>query len=342
MTDFGGWEMPVEYEGIIEEHSAVRENCGLFDITHMGEIFISGPGAEAYADYLLTNKIEGMDIGRVVYSPMCYEDGGVVDDLMIYRTGEKEFMLVVNAANTEKDHDWIEKNAPDNVSIDNATEDYALLALQGPEAPEVLQKETDCNLDEISYLDFIEGRVAGVNMIISRTGYTGEDGFELYFDAPDKAEKVWNALMSAGEKFDIVPVGLGARDTLRLEKCLPLYGHELSKDIHPFEANIGWTVKLDKEDFIGKEALKKGKEEGYERELAGFIVTGRGIARHGYSIEKDGVEIGEVSSGSYSPTLEENIGLGFVKPEHTEVGTDIDIIVRNRSVAAEIVEIPFV
>ncbi len=342
MTDFGGWEMPVEYEGIITEHNNVREKCGLFDITHMGEIMISGEKAAEYCDYLLTNNVEDMKSGKVVYSPMCYEDGGVVDDLMIYRLDDKKFMLVVNAANTEKDHEWVLENAPaEKVNINNATEDFGLLALQGPEAENVLQSETEYDLSKLKPFQCDEAEIAGVEMIFSRTGYTGEDGFELYLPI-ESTEKVWKSLMKSGEKYDIMPIGLGARDTLRLEKTLCLYGHELSPDIHPLMANLGWTVDFDKDDFLGKDALKKYEEEGYPRELAGFIMQERGIARKGYTLEKDGDEVGEVTSGSFSPTLDENIGLGYIDREYVESGTEIDVIVRGRSIKAEIVDTPFV
>ncbi len=341
MTNFGGWEMPVEYEGIIAEHRNVRENCGLFDISHMGEIMISGTGAEEFSDYLLTNNVAGMEIGKVIYSPMCYEDGGVVDDLMIYRLEKNKFMLVVNAANTEKDFEWIEKQAPEDVKIENATQKYGLIALQGPKAEEVLQQETEYTLSELQPFHHTRAEVAGTNMIFSRTGYTGEDGFELYLPI-ENLQEVWQKLLDAGEEAEIMPIGLGARDTLRLEKTLCLYGHELDEDINPLQANLGWTVKFQQGDFIGKKALLAYKDNGYERELSGFIIKGRGIARQGYNIVKAGELIGEVTSGSYSPTLDENIGLGYIDRNYAEIGNEIEIEIRRRKITAEIVETPFV
>ena len=341
MTDFGGWEMPVEYEGIITEHRNVRQKCGLFDISHMGEIMIAGEGAARYSHRLLTNSVEDIEVGKVVYSPMCYEDGGVVDDLMIYRLSDDEFMLVVNAANTEKDFEWIEKNSPDDVTVEDRTEDYGLLALQGPEAESVLQKLTDYDLSNLKPFRCDRDEIDGVEMIFSRTGYTGEDGFELYLPA-EGLEKLWDDILAAGEEEDILPVGLGARDTLRLEQALCLYGHELDPDIHPLQANLGWTVRFDKDDFIGKEALQRYSEEGYSHSLAGFIIRDRGVARQGYPVEKDGEEIGSVTSGTYSPTLDENIGMAYIENEYTEPGTEISIEVRGRSIEAEVVETPFV
>ena len=341
MTDFGGWEMPVEYEGIIEEHRNVRKNCGLFDVSHMGEIFLTGERAADCADYLLTNSIADMSAGTVVYSPMCYEHGGVVDDLMIYRMAEDEFLLVVNAANREKDFEWIKEKSFTDVEVDDRTEEYALLALQGPAAEETLDPLADCDLGEIKPFQFSQGEISGVDTIISRTGYTGEDGFELYF-AAEEAENVWQQIMEAGESHDIQPAGLGARDTLRLEKTLCLYGHELSEEIHPLMANLSWTVDFDGGDFIGREALVEIREEGYEKELAGFIVRDRGIARNGYAVFSGDKEIGEVTSGSYSPSLEENIGLAYIDKDYSEAGKEIEIEVRGRSLAAEIVETPFI
>ena len=345
MTDFGGWEMPVEYTGIISEHQAVRERAGLFDVSHMGEFLVKGEDAGEFLDYLLTNKISDLASGKAVYSPMCYFDGGIVDDLLIYKLAKDKYFLVVNAANTKKDFDWITEQGQDfsgQVVIEDHSQNYALLALQGPRAEKILSQLTDYNLKKMSAFSCTEMEIASIEALVSRTGYTGEDGFEIYLK-PDKSVELWQKLLTAGEAEGLKPAGLGARDTLRLEKCLCLYGNEISKDTNPLEAGLGWTVKFAKEDFIGKESLQEIKEAGLKRRLVGFIVKGRGIARHDYPILNEAEEeIGFVTSGSYSPSLEENIGLGYLKEGYWQPGQKINIKVRSRIIAAEVVEIPFI
>ncbi len=341
MIDFGGWEMPVEYSSIIEEHKAVRGKCGIFDVSHMGEIIVSGKGAEDSIQRLITNDAAKLSRGEIVYTPMCNEEGGIIDDLLVYKLEDSKFLLVVNASNTEKDYKWISSHLLEETTAENKSENYALIALQGPESKNILQKLTNINLEELKYYNFEISEAAGVEAIISRTGYTGELGYELYFSASE-AEKVWDSLMEAGEEFDLKPAGLGARDTLRLEKKMNLYGNDMTEENHPLEAGIGWTVKLEKDDFIGKEKIKEYKEKGYPNKLVGFKVTGRGIARHGYEVYDDGEKVGVVTSGSYSPTLDENIGLAYIDKTIIEDGREIKIKVRNRFVKAEIVEGVFV
>ncbi|MDI3548539.1 MAG: aminomethyltransferase [Halanaerobiales bacterium] len=341
LIEFGGWEMPVQYTGILQEHQAVREKCGLFDVSHMGEIHFAGPGALATIQHLITNDAARLKVGQILYTPMCYPDGGIVDDLLVYRLGEEEFLMVVNAANTDKDFEWVKDNSFEDVKITNQSADYAQLALQGPEAKNILQQLTEIKLDDLKYYWFERGEVAGTEVILSRTGYTGELGYEIYLKTED-AVRVWNRLMETGKEYGLLPAGLGARDTLRLEKKFCLYGNDIDENRHPLEAGLGWTVKFSKKDFIGRETLLKYKEEGYDEKLVGFKLIERGIARHGYKIKANGEDIGIVTSGSFSPTLRESIGLGYVKREKAGIGQEIEIVIRKRPVAAEIVETPFV
>ncbi|MFW5994341.1 MAG: glycine cleavage system aminomethyltransferase GcvT [Halanaerobiaceae bacterium] len=340
MIDFGGWEMPVQYTGIIEEHQAVRNNCGLFDVSHMGEIEITGPGSTSYVNQLVTNQVD-VEVGRVIYTPMCYEDGGIIDDLLVYRIEQDHYMLVVNASNKDKDFEWISKNAPADVKVEDLSDNYCLLALQGPKSEEVLSALVDFDLSELKTFRLVEQKVDRHEMIISRTGYTGEDGFELYLN-PEDAESIWDSIIDAGENFGIMPAGLGCRNTLRLEAALCLYGNDIDEKTNPLEAGLSWTVKLDKEDFYGKSALLEAKNAGIDRKLVGFILKDRGIARHGYDIEVDGKKVGFVTSGSFSPTLDENIGMGYLEEEFTDAGREISIKIRNRGVKAKIVELPFI
>ncbi len=341
LIDFGGWEMPVQYAGIIEEHETVREKCGIFDVSHMGEIRVKGPEALNNVQRLVANDVERLEEGQILYSPMCYPDGGIVDDLLVYKIKDDEYLLVVNASNTEKDWEWIKENSLDNVELENQSNEYGQLAVQGPEAKNIINKLSDIDLDSMKYYCFACGEVAGKEVILSRTGYTGELGYEIYLQKEDAVE-VWNKIMEVGKEYGLAPIGLGARDTLRLEMKYCLYGNDISKDTHPLEAGIGWTVSLDKEDFIGKDALVKHEEEGYDRKLVGFKLLGRGIPRHGYKVEHEGEEIGEVTSGSFSPSLKENIGLAYVKKELAEIGQEIEIVIRKKAVKAEIVKTPFV
>jgi aminomethyltransferase len=334
LVDFAGWEMPVQYSGIKAEHQAVRTAAGLFDVSHMGEVFFRGPDAGAAAQRLVTRDVSRLDEGQAGYSAVCYEDGGTVDDVLVYRRPD-DFLVVVNAANREKDLDHFRAYTGDlDVEISDETEDWALLALQGPEAAGLLQNLTDADLSTLKYFRFTEGEVAGVKTIISRTGYTGEDGFELYLPSDD-APRVWRELIEAGA----TAAGLGARDTLRLEAGMCLYGNELDPETTPLEAGIGFAVHLDKEqEFIGQDALKKEKEEGLRKKLVGFEVEGRGIARHDHPVRVDDETVGRVTSGTLSPTLNKAIGLALVSPG---VEDRFEVVIRERPVEVHTVPLPF-
>ena len=334
LVDFSGWEMPVQYEGIKAEHGAVRERVGLFDVSHMGEAVFRGPDAERAVQRLVTRDISRLQDGQAGYSAVCYENGGTVDDVLVYRRPE-DFLVVVNAANREKDLDHFRENTQDlDVEVADESDDWALLALQGPEAANLLQHLTDADLSNLKYYRFLEGEVAGTEAMISRTGYTGEDGFEIYL-SPDGAPRLWRELIEAGA----TPAGLGARDTLRLEAGMCLYGNELDPETSPLEAGIGFAVHLDKEqEFIGQTALQREKEEGLRKKLVGFEVEGRGIARHDHPVKVDDETVGRVTSGTLSPTLNKAIGLALVSPE---VEDSFEVVIRERLVEAHTVELPF-
>jgi aminomethyltransferase len=334
LVDFAGWEMPVQYEGIKAEHQAVRNHVGLFDVSHMGEVFFRGPDAEEAVQRLVTRDVARLDEGQAGYSVVCYEDGGTVDDVIVYRRPD-DFLVVVNASNREKDLDHFRANTGDlDVEISDETEEWALLALQGPEAPDLLQDLTGTDLSTLKPFRFAEGEVTGAKTIISRTGYTGEDGFELYLPSDD-APRVWRELLEAGA----TPAGLGARDTLRLEAGMCLYGNELDPETTPLEAGIGFAVHLDKEqEFIGQDALRKEKEEGLRKKLVGFEVEGRGIARHDHPVKVEDDTVGKVTSGTLSPTLNKAIGLALVSPG---VEGKFEVVIRDRPVEAHTVELPF-
>lgn len=340
---FGGWEMPVQFTSILEEHQAVRSRAGLFDVSHMGEIEIGGPDALALVQKLTTNDASILAVGQAQYSLMCYPDGGTVDDLLVYRLAEDRYLFVVNAANTDKDVEWIQKHAEGNVTVTNRSPEIAQLALQGPLAEAVLQTLTDVPLADIAPFRFVQGaRVAGVEtFILSRTGYTGEDGFEIYLPN-EGAIPLWEAILEAGKDAGVLPCGLGARDTLRFEARLPLYGQELAADISPIEAGLGFAVKVDKPvDFIGKEALKAQKEQGPPRKLVGLEMIDRGIPRTGYPVYIGDEPVGRITSGTHSPTLKKNVGLALVKAEHAAVGTEVLVDVRGKKLRATIVKTPF-
>jgi aminomethyltransferase len=343
MVDFGGWDMPVQYKaGVIEEHMATRTKAGLFDVSHMGEIWVEGPDAIKFVDRITTNDVTQLEDGQIQYSTMTNEKGGVVDDLLVYRFGPEKILLVVNAGTTEKDWKWITSHkGDDEIVLTNASGDYCQIAIQGPNAVAILQKLTDTDLASIKYYWFTTGRVDDVEAIISRTGYTGEDGFEVYAPA-DNAVQLWNKLIETGKADGLIPCGLAARNTLRLESAMSLYGHELGDDITPLEANLGWITKLKKEsDFIGRDALVKLKEAGLERKIAGFEMTEPGIARDDFEVFVDGKTVGKVTSGSPAPFLKKNIGLAFVPPEFANEGREIRIDIRGKHVAAKIVKTPF-
>ena len=342
MVEFGGWEMPVQYSGILDEHQAVRNNAGLFDVSHMGEFKVEGAGALPFLQNLVPNDVSKLAIGQALYTQLILSNGNTIDDLLIYHLDEGHYMLVVNAANIEKDFAWVQeqaRNFPDVAVIDQS-ETTALLALQGPKAQAILQPLTDVDLSGIRYYHFAPGTVDGAHCIISRTGYTGEDGFELYC-APVMAPKLWHDLLEAGKEQGLKPAGLGARDTLRLEAAYCLYGHELDEQTNPLEASLGWTVKLNKGEFIGREALLTVKQEGPQKKLVGIEMVERGVPRGGYTIYADEQPIGALTSGAPGPTVGKNIGLGYVKPEYATPGQPVQIDIRGKRTAAQIAALPF-
>ena len=340
MVDFGGWDMPVQYSGIIEEHNTVRNAVGLFDVSHMGEIEILGPEAVRCADYLATNSATKLKKGQAQYSGLLYEHGGFVDDILVHKVNDNHIFICVNASNQEKDFDHMRALNRFDATVEFTSDRYAQLAIQGPRALETLQKLTKTKLDEIRYYWFVDGEVSGTPARIARTGYTGEDGFEIYVD-PSEATRIWQEILEAGREFGIKPCGLGARNTLRLETKMALYGHEIHASITPLEADLAWIVKFDKEDFVGREALARQKEQGIGRKLIGFEMRGRGIARDGYEVFVHEAPAGWVTSGSPSPTLCRNIGLCYLPIEHARPGRAIQVMIRNQPVDAETVETPF-
>ena len=341
MVDFGGWELPVQYSGILAEHEAVRNAAGLFDVSHMGEIEVTGHDALDFVQNLVTGDVRKMTDNQVLYAPMCYEDGGVVDDLLVYRRGVDSFLLVVNASNTDKDFAWIAEKAPEGVLVVNRSADYAQLAVQGQKAEEILQQLTSYPLSSIAFFRFAESvPIAGKQALISRTGYTGEDGFELYLNAAD-APELWDQILRAGADLGLLPAGLGARDTLRFEAGLPLYGHELSQEVSPLEAGLSMFVKPDKGDFIGRQAIVLQKENGIKRELIGFTMLDRGVARGGYEITNGERTIGRVTSGSFSPTLKQNLGLALIERGAVPIEGDLFVVIRDKPLRAKRIALPF-
>ncbi len=343
IVEFAGYDMPVSYKGIVSEHTAVRERVGIFDVSHMGEVTVTGPNALDFVQKITVNDASKLADGQAQYSAMCYANGGVVDDLLVYKRGDGNFLLVINASNIEKDYNWMQENAIDGAELKNVSDEYTLLAVQGPKAIETLQKLTDVDLSSIEFYHFVEGELAGEQMIISRTGYTGEVGYELYFTS-DKAigERVWNAIMEAGKEFDIEPAGLGARDTLRLEMGYCLYGNDITNETNTIEAGLGWITKLDKGEFNGKDELAAVKEQKPERKLVGFVMSERGIPRQHYKITVDGEVIGEVTSGTSSPTLGKGVGMGYVQRGFSKAGTDIHIVIRDKEIPAVVTRPPFI
>jgi len=340
MVDFGGWDMPVQYSGIIEEHQSVRTAVGVFDVSHMGEIEIRGPEAARLADYVTTNAVHMLKTGQAHYSGLLYEHGGFVDDILVHKIADDHFFFCVNAGNQEKDFEHIRANNRFDAAVEFSSGRYAQLAIQGPRARATLQKLTPVDLSSIKYYWFTDAVACGVRARIAHTGYTGEDGFEIYI-APEHAESAWNQVLAAGAEFGIKPCGLGARNTLRLEAKMALYGHEIDASISPLEADLAWIVKFDKGDFLGRAALLKQKEAGLSRRLVGFEMCGRGIGRDGYEVRLDGRPAGWVTSGGPSPTLGKNIGLCYLPAARAVPGQPVEIVVRNQPVAAVTVETPF-
>jgi aminomethyltransferase len=343
MHEFAGYDMPIEYTGIIEEHNTVVNGVGVFDVSHMGEFWVKGPKAEAFVQKVTSNDVSLIPVGKVQYTCFPNDKGGIVDDLLVYHYEPEKFLLVVNASNIEKDWDWCVKNNTEGAELENSSDKTSQLAIQGPKALATLQKLTDIDLTKIPYYTFITGKIAGVdNVIISNTGYTGCGGFELYF-YPEVAGNIWKAIFEAGAEFGIKPIGLGARDTLRLEAGFPLYGNELNDTTSPLQAGLAWITKFTKgNNFISRPLLEEEKAKGLPRKLAGFEIVDKGIARHGYEIaNKEGEIIGEVTSGTISPTTKKGIGFGYVKPEYAALGTSIFIRIRNKDIEATVVKPPF-
>ena len=340
LVDFAGWEMPVQYRGVIDEHRAVRTAAGLFDVSHMGEIRVFGASAEAFVQALTPNDVSKLAPGRAHYSALLDQRGTFLDDLLVYRLEDTEFLLVVNASNAARDFEWVADREQDGVAVEDVSERWALLALQGPRAVGILSRLTETPLEGIRYYRFERGKIAGRPAILSRTGYTGEDGFELYLD-PGDAPEVWDRLLEAGAPDGLEPAGLGARDTLRLEAGMALYGHEIDSTTTPWDAGLDWIVKLDQGDFVGRDALVAARERGPERRLVGFEGIGRGIARQGHRLLDAGRVVGSVTSGTFSPTFEKAIGMGYVEADRAEPGTELVADVRGREIPVRIVPLPF-
>ncbi|HUF92393.1 MAG TPA: glycine cleavage system aminomethyltransferase GcvT [Candidatus Limnocylindria bacterium] len=339
MVAFGGWDMPVQYAGIIEEHRTVRAAVGLFDVSHMGEFEVEGPQAEAVLQRLTTNDVTALEIGQVQYSLLCYPEGGIVDDLTLYRLGPDRYMLTVNAGNIDKDWQWVTAHGT-GARWRNASQETGLVAVQGPKAEALVGRLASCDVATIGYYRFATGTVAGVAMIISRTGYTGEDGFELYCPA-EGTRAVWRALLEAGRADGVAPIGLGARDTLRLEMRYALYGNDIDETTNPLDAGLGWVVKPAKGDFIGREAIEKVRAAGPARRLVGIEMAERAVARHGYPVVKDGSPVGVVTSGSYGPSVDRYIGMAYVAAPHTATGTALGVEIRGQVKPARVVKTPF-
>ncbi|HEX2253422.1 MAG TPA: glycine cleavage system aminomethyltransferase GcvT [Thermoanaerobaculia bacterium] len=344
MVPFAGWEMPVQYAGVVDEHRAVRTAAGLFDVSHMGEVRVQGEGAEAFLQHLTPNDVARLPVGRAHYSALLAEDGTYLDDLLCYHLGDADYLLVINAANVEADYRWIAEHAARwqgaAFELENVSDDYALLALQGPRALEILDPLMRADCGELRYYGFLQGKVGEIPALVSRTGYTGEDGFELYV-APEHAAGLWELLLEEGREEGLVPAGLGARDTLRLEAGMALYGHELDRTTTPWEADLAWAVKPDKGDFLGRAALLRQREQGIDRRLVGFEVEGRGIAREGHPVLAGGETVGKVTSGTWSPTFEKALGMAYVPVALAEPGTALEIEVRGRRLPARVVPLPF-
>jgi aminomethyltransferase len=339
MVDFGGWELPQQYTSIRDEHFAVRQVAGLFDISHMGRLIVEGAQAESYLQGLLTNDIASMAPGRAIYSLMCKEGGGVIDDLVVYREAANRFIVVVNASNREKDVAWMRQHLPSALSMEDHTKDLSLIALQGPRAHALLPKGSSAT-DDIAYFGFRPGKVAGIPAQISRTGYTGEDGFELFIDSGHVGE-VWDAILAEGKSAGVLPACLGARDATRLEAALRLYGNDMDETVNPYEAGLGWTVKLGKGDFVGRDALAKVKEQGPKRNLVGLKTEAGSIPRHGAAVSHGGHRAGTVTSGTHSFFLGYPIALAILEVPSLRIGEKVKVEVRGREAPAEVVKLPF-
>jgi aminomethyltransferase len=340
LVEFGGWEMPVEYSGITQEHLAVRTRAGLFDVSHMGEIEVRGPQARDLLQRVTSNDVSRLQDLQAQYSALMYPQGSAVDDCIVHRFGPNHYFLCVNAANTDKDFDWIVQHNSFDAEVRNVSADYTQLALQGPRAAQIAARVTDADLSSLRYYWFCRAKLCGVEGLLARTGYTGEDGVEFYFP-PAESGHLWHTLLETGEPEGLVPAGLGARNTLRLEAGYALYGHELDEETTLLEANLAWICKLEKGDFIGRDALVKQRQDGTRKKLVGFEMTGRGIARDGYPVRVDGKVAGRVTSGSYAPFLKKSIGLAYLATEHAQVGREMEIEIRGKTAPARQVPLPF-
>ncbi|MCK4889336.1 MAG: glycine cleavage system aminomethyltransferase GcvT [Candidatus Aminicenantes bacterium] len=343
MIDFFGWDLPVQYSGLSEEHNAVRTNGGIFDVSHMGEIFIKGDSALDAVQYITSNNISKLKPGKILYTALPNEKGCFIDDMLVYMITDKEYLLVVNAANLEKDFKWISSKVERfGVSTENRSDEYTQIAIQGPNAEKLLTQFTNDKITELKYYNFLIGKVGNIDAIISRTGYTGEDGFEIYFKSDEKtASGLFIDLAEKGKDLGIIPAGLGARDTLRLESKMALYGNDIDDSHTILEADLGWILKLKKGDFIGREPLLKQKEEGISRKLVGFELTEKGVPRHGYKVFVDGKHYSEVTSGTFAPFIRKPIGLVYLPLEHSEIGSKFHVEIRGKQVEAKVVETPF-
>lgn len=342
IVDFAGYQMPVQYSSIIAEHKAVRNSVGVFDVSHMGEVFVRGEKALDFVQHITINDASKLTSGKVQYSAMCYPDGGIVDDLLVYKVSDKEYLLVVNASNKDKDYNWMKENNKFGVQLDDESDEFSLLAVQGQNSQKVVQKICDSELN-MEYYNFIKAKCAGIEMIVSRTGYTGELGYELYFKGNEAdAEKVWNALFEAGKEFDIQPVGLGARDSLRLEMGYCLYGNDIDQTTNPLEAGLGWITKLKKENFIAKDVLVKVKEDGLKRKLVPITTDEKAFPRHGYDLTVNGEVVGHITSGTVSPVLDKAIAMGYVKTEFANENGKVNFLIRGKEIPAVVTKLPFV
>jgi aminomethyltransferase len=340
LVEFAGWEMPVQYVGLLAEHEAVRTRVGLFDVSHMGEVVFRGPRALESLDRLFTNDLGHVVDGQAQYGCLCREDGGIVDDVVVYRRAADDLLVCVNASNRQKDHEWLASRAGQGVEVRNESDEWAQLALQGPLAAQLLQRLTNANLSALRSYRFAQGEVAGVPCMVARTGYTGEDGLEL-FCPPGEVVRIWDEVMEAGRHEKVLPCGLGSRDTLRLEMAYRLYGADMDDGTTPLEAGLGWVVKIDKGGFVGREALVRQREQGVARKLVGFVLTEPGIARHGHPVLQDGRKVGEVTSGTRSPSLGTSIGLAYLPPALAAEGSSFAVEIRGRPVSARAVKTPF-
>lgn len=334
ISPFGGFDMPIQYSDITDEHQAVRQHCGVFDVSHMGEVLVSGTDAERYVNHIFTNNVEGLAVGKILYGMMCYEDGGVVDDLLVYKMADDRFFLVINAANIDKDWAWIQLQAEGfNVAIDNQSDHYGQLAVQGPEAERIMEETLNLPCSELTFYTF---KTMG-DVIVSRTGYTGEDGFEIYA-TPDYINQCWDKLMAAG----VTPCGLGCRDTLRFEVGLPLYGDELSAEITPIMAGLGMFVKLDKEEFVGRDALAKQKAEGVAQKLVGIELQDKAIPRHGYTVMKDGQPIGTVTTGYHTISTDKSVCMALIDSQYAPLGTELEVQIRKKVFPGTVVKLSLI